>query len=361
MIQQLLDDFSPEQHSLLWLLMAFVLAFFIASQSFPTILYVARKKHLMDEPDDRSVHSTHTPTLGGIGIFLGLVVVMTIVGAFLNTKVLLLVMGGLTVLFFLGLKDDLTLLSAQKKFLGQLFSALLLIVFTDTRIIGFSTILGIDVLPYWVSVGFTLFVYILIINAYNLIDGVDGLAGTIALCASGIFSYLFVMAGDLSLATIAIALCGSLIAFLRKNFSSKQKLFMGDTGSMVVGFLLAVFTVSFIHMAQSDASSDYYRAAPALALALLFYPLIDTLRIFFIRLFVHKTSPFKADKNHIHHRFIQAGFSHLATTLSISGINILIVTIAFNLTGLYLDNQIFSLLVYGSVLYLIPFGIKKIS
>jgi UDP-N-acetylmuramyl pentapeptide phosphotransferase/UDP-N-acetylglucosamine-1-phosphate transferase len=201
----------------------------------------------------------------------------------------------------------------------------------------------------------------LIINAYNLIDGVDGLAGTIALCASGIFTYLFVMAGDLSLATIAIALCGSLIAFLRKNFSSKQKLFMGDTGSMVVGFLLAVFTVSFIHMAQSDANSSYYRAAPALALALLFYPLIDTLRIFFIRLFVHKTSPFRADKNHIHHRFIQAGFSHVATTLTIAGTNILIVIIAFNLKGLYLDHQIFSLLVYGSVLYLIPFAIKKIS
>jgi UDP-N-acetylmuramyl pentapeptide phosphotransferase/UDP-N-acetylglucosamine-1-phosphate transferase len=230
------------------------------------------------------------------------------------------------------------------------------------RIIGFSTILGIDILPYWVSVGFTLFVYILIINAYNLIDGVDGLAGTIALCASGIFSYLFVMAGDLSLATIAIALCGSLIAFLRKNFSSKQKLFMGDTGSMVVGFLLAVFTVSFIHMAQSDASSNYHRAAPALALALLFYPLVDTFRIFFIRLFVHKTSPFKADKNHIHHRFIQHGFSHLATTLIISGISVLIVIIAFSLKDvLVLNYQIFSLFIYGSVLYLLPFGINKIS
>jgi UDP-N-acetylmuramyl pentapeptide phosphotransferase/UDP-N-acetylglucosamine-1-phosphate transferase len=361
MIQQLLNDFSPEGNSVIWLLMAFILAYIIASQSFPTILYVAREKHLMDEPDDRSVHDNHTPTLGGIGIFLGIIVVMTIVGAFLNTKVLLLVMGGLTVLFFLGLKDDLTVLSAQKKFLGQLFSALLLIVFTDTRIIGFSTILGIDELPYWVSVGFTLFVYILIINAYNLIDGVDGLAGTIALCASGIFGYLFVMAGDLSLATIAIALCGSLIAFLRKNFSSKEKLFMGDTGSMVVGFLLAVFTVSFIHVAQSDASSDYYRAAPALALALLFYPLIDTFRIFFIRLFVHKTSPFRADKNHIHHRFIQNGFSHLATTLIISGISIVIVIIAFSLKDLWLNYQIFSLLIYGSILYLIPFGINKIS
>jgi UDP-N-acetylmuramyl pentapeptide phosphotransferase/UDP-N-acetylglucosamine-1-phosphate transferase len=251
MIQQLLNDFAPEEHSIIWLTIAFILAFIIAFQTFPTILYVAREKHLMDEPDDRSVHANRTPTLGGIGIFLGVMVVLTIVGAFLNTKVLLLVMGAISVLFFLGLKDDLTVLSAQKKFLGQLFAASLLIVFTDTRLIGFSSIFSIDILPYWVSVGFTLFVYILITNAYNLIDGVDGLAGTIALCASGIFTYLFVMAGDLSLATIAIALCGALIAFLRLNFSKTNKIFMGDTGSMVVGFLLAFFTISFINLNQT--------------------------------------------------------------------------------------------------------------
>ena len=123
----------------------------------------------MDEPDSRSLHSDKTPTLGGIGIFFSIIVVITIVGAFLNTKVLLLVMGGLVILFFLGLKDDLTILSARKKFIGQLFAALLLIVFTDTRIIGFSSILEVYTLPYWVSIGFTLFVYILIINAYNLL------------------------------------------------------------------------------------------------------------------------------------------------------------------------------------------------
>lgn len=361
MIKTLLENFSPENNAVAWLISAFILAFIIAHQTFPTILYVAKAKHLMDEPDSRSLHSDKTPTLGGIGIFFSIIMVMTIVGAFLNTKVLLLVMGGLTILFFLGLKDDITVLSAKKKFAGQLFAALLLIVFTDTRIIGFSKILDIDVLPYWVSIGFTLFVYILIINAYNLIDGVDGLAGTIAFCASGIFVYLFVNAEDLSLATIAIALCGALIAFLRLNFSKDDKIFMGDTGSMIVGFLLAFFTISFINMAQVDETSSYYRASPALAFALLFYPLIDTLRIFFIRIVIHKTSPFKADKNHIHHQFIQSGYSHLMTTILICGINIVIVCIAFNLLQLNLNTQIVCLLLYGSVLYLLPFIFKKLT
>ncbi|MEH1008808.1 MraY family glycosyltransferase [Winogradskyella sp. ECml5-4] len=361
MIKTLLDNFSPSDNAVIWLIAAFILAFIIAYRTFPTILYVSNEKHLMDEPDSRSLHSTKTPTLGGIGIFLGVIVVITIVGAFLNTKVLLLVMGGLTVLFFLGLKDDLTVLSPGKKLVGQLFVASLLIVFTDTRIIGFSSILDVYTLPYWVSVGFTLFVYILIINAYNLIDGVDGLAGTIALTASAIFVYLFVHSHDLSLATIAIALCGSLLAFLRFNFSLSKKIFMGDTGSMIVGFLLAFFTISFINMAQVDEASDYYRASPALAFALLFYPFIDTLRIFFIRIVIHKTSPFKADKNHIHHWFIKIGYSHLMTTILICSINFVIVCIAFNMLHLNLNTQIICLLLYGIALYLIPFGLHKIK
>ncbi|WCO01122.1 MraY family glycosyltransferase [Psychroserpens ponticola] len=360
MIKTLLENFNPENSPLIWLVCAFVLAFVIAYQTFPTILYVAKEKHLMDEPDSRSMHSSKTPTLGGIGIFFSLVVVMTIVGAMLNTKALLLVMGGLTILFFLGLKDDLTVLSARKKFIGQLFAALLLIIFTDTRIIGFSKIFDIDILPYWVSIGFTLFVYILIINAYNLIDGVDGLAGCIALLISVFFTILFYNSGALSLATISVALIGALLAFLKSNFSSKNKIFMGDTGSMIVGFLLAFFTISFISQSQTNIDSEYFRASPALAFAMLFFPLIDTLRIFFIRIFILKKSPFEADKNHIHHRFIQAGFSHVQTTFTVVLINLFIVVIAFNMLHLNLNSQIGLLLVYGSVLYCLPFIIVRV-
>ena len=158
MLEKLLITFNPENHMVIWLISAFIMAIVIALSTYPTILYVAEKKHLMDEPDNRSLHSNRTPTLGGVGIFISVVVVMTITGAMLNTKVLLLVMGGLTILFFLGLKDDLTVLSARKKFIGQLFAALLLIVFTDTRIIGLSNIMEIDILPYWISIFFTLFV-----------------------------------------------------------------------------------------------------------------------------------------------------------------------------------------------------------
>lgn len=359
MIKILLDNFSPEQNATTWLVGAFVLAFLIAYRAFPTILYVAKTKHLMDEPDSRSMHSHKTPTFGGIGIFLSLVIVMSIVGAMLNTKVLLLVMGGLTILFFLGLKDDLTTLPAHRKFFGQLFAAALLIVFTDTRISDFSNIFGINELPYWISLVFTLFVYVLIINAYNLIDGIDGLAGSIALLLSVVFMLLFYHLDDLSLATISVALAGALIAFLRMNFSTKNKLFMGDTGSMIVGFLLAFFAVSFISQSQNTPRSDFFLGAPALVLAMLFYPLADTFRVFFIRVFFLKTSPFHPDNNHIHHRFIKAGFCHKTTTGIVVVINFIIIAIAYNLLHLNLNLQICLLFVYGSLLYSIPFMLKK--
>ena len=359
MIETLLETVNPENHLVLWLIGAFIMAFVISYYTFPTILFVAKEKHLLDEPDSRSMHSYKTPTLGGVGIFFSLVVVITITGAMLNTKVLLLVLGALTILFFLGLKDDLTVLSARKKFVGQLFAALLLIIFTDTRIIGFSGILDIYELPYSVSVVFTLFVYVLIVNAYNLIDGVDGLAGTIALLICAVYTLLFIKASEYSLATISIAVIGALIPFLRLNFSKKNKIFMGDTGSMILGFLIAFFTISFIYRAQTDVLTKYQRAAPAIAIAILFYPLIDTLRIFFIRIFILKKSPFEADKNHIHHRFIQLGYSHIATTCIIVVINLIIIFVAFNCLHFELNTQILFLLSYGALFYSVIFIVKR--
>lgn len=351
MIQEILDFFNPLQYLYIWLISTFVLAFFVSWSSYPAIFKVARDKHLMDEPNARSIHSRKTPTLGGIGIFLSLVVVITTFGGLLDTKLLLLLLGGLTILFFLGLKDDLLILSPKKKFLGQLLAALVLIVFTDTRIVGFFGIFGIDVLPYWVSVLFTLFVYILIINAYNLIDGVDGLAGTLALFASGAFAYIFLQTKDVNMATMAVAMIGALLPFLRWNFSKKNKIFMGDTGSMIIGFLIAFFTVRFLSEAQGLRGLSINNAAPILVLSILFFPLLDTFRIFFIRLVIHKKSPFEADKNHLHHRFLQFGLTHRQTTGLIVILNMVLFIITLFFQQLEIHLQILLLFGLGTFIY----------
>ncbi|WP_338732847.1 glycosyltransferase family 4 protein [Mangrovimonas cancribranchiae] len=358
MIKELLYAITPENHPVIWMVVTCALGFLVAYNAYPSVLFVAREKHLMDEPESRSAHKERTPTLGGIGIFISIMVVLTLVGAFLNTKVLLLVMGSITILFFIGLKDDLAGTSPGKKLFGQLLAATLLLVFTNTRIVGFSGILEVSVLPYGLSLVFTLFVYIIIVNAYNLIDGIDGLAGSIACLVSMVYGILFLMANQLSLAILAMALVGSILAFLRCNFSKKHKIFMGDTGSMVVGFLLAFFTVSFINIVQTAPSSPYYKDAPVVAIALLFYPLLDTLRVFALRVFKYKVSPFKADRNHIHHHIINLGYSHLQATIWIVAINALIIVITFKLLPLNLNTQILCLVGYGALLYGLPFVIK---
>ena len=312
-------------------------------------------KQLMDEPGSRSVHSIKTPTLGGIGLFFSLAVVITSMGSLLNTKILMLLLGGMTVLFFLGLKDDLLVLSPKKKFIGQLLAALVLIIFTDTRITGFFGILGITTMPYWLSVLFTLFVYVLIINAYNLIDGVDGLAGSLALFACAAFGFLFFMCEDVSMTTISVAVIGSLLPFLRLNFSSKNKIFMGDTGSMIIGFLVAFFVVRFIGESHMSRTSIYNNSAPVLALTIVFFPLLDTLRIFFMRAVVYKKSPFAADQNHLHHGFLKLGYSHKQTTACVVIINAILFVLALLFKDFNIHLQLFLLLAIGTILYSVIF------
>ena len=355
MIKELLQNFNILDHMELWLIAIGLLAFYISFRSFGPIMTIAKEKHLMDEPDSRSVHSVNVPTLGGIGIFISLILVISLAGSILNSRNLLIMAGAITLLFFLGLKDDLLVLSPRKKFLGQLLASFLLVTITDIRIIGFSNMFSVEVLPYWVSIAFTVFVFVLIINALNLIDGVDGLAGSIALMASLVFGVLFYQANYIGSATLAVALAGTLLAFLRLNFSKTNKIFMGDTGSLVVGFMLAVFAVSYISYSQVKTPLGATDSSPILTVAILFYPLMDTLRIFFIRIFIHKTSPFIADKNHIHHRILSLGYSHIQTTAIIIIFNILVIGFAYSIRSLEIHLQLLLLIGFGMGLYLLPF------
>jgi UDP-GlcNAc:undecaprenyl-phosphate GlcNAc-1-phosphate transferase len=355
MIKELLENFNPQDYIVALVLVGFCISFVVAWASYPAIIKVAKEKHLLDTPDDRSSHSVTVPNLGGVGIYIGIVVAITIIGAILDTRSLLLILGGMTILFFLGLKDDILILSPRKKFIGQLVAALLLIVFTDTRIQGFSGLFEITLMPYTVSVLFTLFVYILIINAYNLIDGVDGLAGSLTLVACVTFGIAFYRYEDVSMMVLAAAAVGALVPFLCFNFSRRRKMFMGDTGSMILGFIIAVLAIRFIDVSESGATRLYHTSSPVLVLAFLFFPLLDTLRIFFIRLVIHKTSPFAADKNHLHHRFLSFGFTHGETTAIIAGINCVIIGIAFAIQNLDIHWQLGLLLASGTLLYSLYF------
>ena len=361
MLTNFLHQLSPEQYPVVWLIMSCIIGYIFCVICFPSILFVSEDKSLMAEPEERSSHNKLTPTLGGVAIYISLILVITFIGVFLKTKILLLVSGAITILFFTGLKDDLANISPGAKVIAQLASIMLIVLFSHIRILSFGGIFGLENLEYYSSIAFTVFVFLLLINAINLIDGIDGLAGGVSAISCLVFALFFYENGQMGLATLAIALVGSLMAFLRYNFSVAKKLFMGDTGSMVIGFMLAFFAVSYINYEQRITSVPLFNAAPVLAFAVVFYPCIDTARIFFLRIFKYKRNPFIADKNHIHHLYLDLGYSHKKSTVYIVSTSLIISSIAYILKDVNVNIQVAALLIYGPLLYASTFAARRVK
>lgn len=339
-------------------ILAIVLTYLIAYRIFPIIIYTVRSKNLMDEPGDRSMHGTKTPTLGGVGVFVAFAVSLILLGIFkeldrLELVKLISLLAAINILLFLGIKDDLIELSPRKKFIGQLFAVAIVIFCTDVRIGDFNGLLGITELPYTASVLFTAFVFILINNSFNMIDGIDGLAGTIAIIASTSFGIYFLINGNALLTLVSFVLIGALLGFLRFNLSESKKLFMGDSGTMFIGYLLAYQGVSFLALNEMPTTSFTLPNAQIMFIAILSFPLLDTLRVFIIRI-AKKGSPFKADRNHIHHKLLHMGLAHKQATLLVAFSNILIIVMVLFMQDLKNSLQLIVSVGLGTLLYLAP-------
>ncbi len=342
-------------------LFAAITAFLVSTRFYlyPNIINISKTKGLMDTPGERKMHKTQIPTLGGLGVFIAFSLSLIVFGLLTDLMQpdlvkLLALLGSTIILLFLGIKDDLISMSPKKKFVGQLFAVLNVVVLTDIRILSLEGLLGVGELPYLISVLFTVFVFVLVINALNLIDGIDGLAGSIAVISSVSFGILFLLNGHYMMTLISSILVGALIGFLRYNLSSKQKIFMGDCGSMLTGFLLSYQGVSFLALNGSETASNTISNAPIVLLAVLSYPLFDLLRVFAIRI-KQKRSPFSADSNHIHHRLLRLGLNHKKATLLLCICNAFVIGFTFLLTDLEIHVQLLIAVFTGASLYLLPF------
>ncbi len=330
------------------ILLSAALAFLITFFSIPIIIEVAKAKKLYDEPDERKVHKNVIPTLGGMGIFAGFIIAILMgIPAGVNPEVQYFVAASL-VIFFLGLKDDIMILSASKKFVGQLVCAGILIKFGGIQINNMHGFLGLDVIPPVASYVLSVFTIIVITNAFNLIDGVDGLAGTLGLITTFTFGAYFFYIGYISYAVIAFSLSAAIIGFLIYNFSP-AKIFMGDTGSLLLGTINSILVIKFISVAPLPNHAFTITSAPAIGFAILMVPLFDTLRVFAIRIFKRR-SPFNPDRNHIHHFLLDLGFSHRKITLSIGAVAILFILAGFMMHNLDTTLIIAVLLVAASAI-----------
>ncbi len=297
---------------------SFITSFVITAFSIPTIITVAKAKRLFDFPDSRKLHSRIVPTLGGLGIFMGFIFSMTFWTNFVNCWHLQFVLTSLIVISVIGIKDDIIGLSPFKKAIGQIVAASIVVVWGHLRINNMYNIFGIGQLPEFTSILFTIFTILVIINAYNLIDGIDGLAGSLGVVASVAFGILFLLNADNNQqAILAFALTGALLAFLWFNFTP-ARIFMGDTGSMLLGFILAYLAIEFLEVPKNTNIVIFKNfTRPLITMSILFLPLYDLVRVFTIRLFKRR-SPFKPDQNHLHHMLLMLGFSHTSSTLIMS-------------------------------------------
>lgn len=315
----------------------------------PSVIQIAKEKNLFDDHSvSRKEHGYGIPRLGGVAFFISIVLTSLFVIAKIATNLPMYdLYAASSILFLVGLKDDLSGMHCYTKLVAQAVVSVIITVPGNIRIDNLHGILSLHQLSYLESVIFSMLLIMFIINSFNLIDGIDGLAGTLGVIACGTFGYYFMLAGETAMAALALSAAGSLIAFLAYNYSP-AKIFMGDAGSLLLGLICAVFSIKFIAINEALATHSIH-AAPAFAVAVLIVPVFDTLSVIVIRI-ANKKSPFKPDRNHIHHRLLRLGLNHLQTTAILGMVNVLFISLA--LWFKQADNQLLLLFFAGIILML---------
>ncbi|MBL7970979.1 MAG: undecaprenyl/decaprenyl-phosphate alpha-N-acetylglucosaminyl 1-phosphate transferase [Prolixibacteraceae bacterium] len=322
---------------------SFIIGMFLVYYSIPVIVRLSKEKELFDVPNERKVNKTVVPTLGGVALFIG-ISIATLLGMhnylFPDLRYILI---GMIIMFFIGIKDDILTISANKKLIAQIICALIIIIPGEIRFTHLHGILGIQELNYVFSILISLLVIVAITNALNLIDGIDGLAASMGILSSVFFGANFLLTGHFKYAILCFAIAGSLISFFFYNvFGKKNKIFMGDTGSLLVGLLISVLTIKFneFSLATTDGMLSF---SPALSFAIIVIPVFDMVRIFMARIW-QKQSPFSPDMNHVHHKLLKLGFSHLESTMILVGVNLTFIIVAYALSDL--NNNVLLMLLF---------------
>ncbi len=287
-------------------LLSFVSAFVVTLLVIPVVISLTKKYSLYDMPNARKEHSSPIPTMGGVAVIGGMTTALVLWFPFNNQMAQISFFFSVMVLFGLGIMDDLKDLSAKYKFIVQVCLAII-IALSGIRITSFEGLFGINELSLSAQYTFTILAIVGVTNVFNLIDGIDGLAGGLGFMSLVILGLFLTMSGDANTALIAFALAGGILAFLYFNFNP-AKIFMGDTGSLVLGFVVAVLC---IRLMQVNVVSVYsvIPHGPIFVLGIVLIPVFDALRVFAVRIWKGK-SPFTADKTHIHHLLTNQGFSH---------------------------------------------------
>ena len=302
-------------------------SFIITFLAIPVVIQVAEKKKLYDIPDERKLHTRLVASLGGVGIFGGFILASLLSIQVYQNPEFQYFFAAAIIIFFLGLKDDIMILSASKKFVGQILAASILIHLGGIRLDSMHGLLGFNELPEGFGLALSYLTIIVVINSFNLIDGVDGLAASLGVLTMTVFGVYFFAIDYQAYALMAFAMAGSLVAFLIFNHNP-AKIFMGDSGSLMIGLINSILVIKFINVSNTPFVAVPVQSAVAVGFAILLVPLLDTLRVFGIRIFKGR-SPFTPDRNHVHHLLLDSGLNHAAVTFTCVGLNIGFIVLAW--------------------------------
>jgi len=316
-------------------------SFIIGLCFMPMVIDIAKKRNFVVKPNKRTSHEGIIPNIGGINIFISFFLTIFLFSYGIIDQLQFIIIGVLIILI-VGFVDDLIDIKASWKLFGELVSAFFLIVVADVRLSHLHGFLGINELSLVSSYFLSFFVFVVIINALNLIDGVDGLASGLGILYSIFFAVYFELTGSINLSISAFTMVGSLTVFFIYNvFGGKRKIFMGDSGSLLLGYMTTLFVFEFCEMNAYHRVSDVFHmsAAPSVAICVLTIPLFDTMRVMLTRI-KKGVSPFHPDRNHIHHLLLKTGLKHRQVTFIL-----LLVSFGFMLLGIIGRNWSIGLLV----------------
>ena len=331
-----------------------ITAFGLTYVAIPKVIFFAEKLRLLDAAGSRASHKGSVPIFGGIAIFSGIIFSLLFWADIENIQYLLV---SILIVFFLGIIDDLLVLSPFKKIVGQIIATSIVIFLGDLQIDSMHGVLGVYDLPIWIATLFTIFVFIVIMNGFNLIDGVDGLAGGIGVISSFSFGIIAVLMDQIDMAIVAFTLFGSLLGFLRYNYFP-AKIFMGDTGSLVVGMILSILAINIIRYGLVIESIKLPNKGPLLAIAILAIPLFDSLRVFVARV-IKGRHPLYPGRGHIHHALLSLGFGHKKTSLILYILSVSMIVFSYFLIDMNVNSGIAILALISFIILYIPFYLLK--
>lgn len=306
-----------------------IVSFALGWIGMPIVVRIAKTKGFVVRPNKRMSHTGDVPNIGGLNIIFSFMLSYMIFEFDQMTQSQFFLIG-LFAIMAVGFIDDVLILTPLAKLLGETLAGIALIGFADMRITHLHGLFGIEQIGLIPSYMISLFVLIAIINAVNLIDGIDGLASGLGILYCMFFAIYFGLAGETSWSILGICMIGSLAVFFIYNvFGNRQKIFMGDSGSLLLGYLLTAFV---FHLCEVNAYHEvpewlHMNAAPAVAVCVLTVPIFDTIRVSITRIKQHR-SPFQPDKNHIHHLLLKTGLNHIQTTCILLSVSVLFIGLA---------------------------------